>query len=60
MVFKKNILFIHFLERGEGRNKERERNITVQEKHQSVASHTPVTRGLGCSPGRGPDWKSNW
>ena len=30
-----------FLERGEGREKERERNISVWEKHQLVASCTP-------------------
>ena len=34
-----NILLIYFLERGEGRKKERERNINVKEKHQLVASH---------------------
>ena len=30
-----------FLERGEGREKERERNIDVPEKHRLVASHMP-------------------
>ena len=35
-----------FLERGERREKERERNINVQEKYQSVASCTPPTGDL--------------
>ena len=43
------ILF-SFLERGEGRKKERERNIDVWEKYQSVASH---------NPGMCPDWELN-
>ena len=42
-----------FLERREGREKERERNISVQEIHWSVASHTPPTGDL-C-----PDWESS-
>ena len=33
-------LFIYLSERGEGREKERERNIDVREKHQLGASHT--------------------
>ena len=32
------ILFYLFLERGEGRDKDRERSIDVREKHQWVAS----------------------
>ena len=39
--------FIYLLERGEGRKKERERNIDVQETHSSVASATH------------PNWTSN-
>ena len=36
-------MFFLFLERGEGREKERERNTHVWEnRHQSVASHTPT------------------
>ena len=35
-----------FLERREGREKERERNIDVQEIHHSVASCTPLTGNL--------------
>ena len=49
--FKKD--FYLFLERGEGREKERE-------KHQCVvASHTPPAGGLACNPGMCPDWESN-
>ena len=33
--------FIFFLEREEGREEKRERNIYVQEKHQLVAFHMP-------------------
>ena len=51
---------IHFLKRyylfifreGEGREKERERNIDVQET--SVASHTPPTGNLAHNPGMSP------
>ena len=35
----KDFIYV-FLERGEGREKERERDIAMREKHQSVASHT--------------------
>ena len=42
------IAFIYlFLERGEGREKERERDIGVREEHQSVASQMS------------PDWEPN-
>ena len=44
-----------FLERRQGREKERER-----EKHQCVvASHVPPTRDLAHNPGMCPDWESN-
>ena len=33
--------FISFLERGEGREKERERKIDVQKKHREATSRTP-------------------
>ena len=47
--------FIYLLsERGEGREKERERNIDV-----CCPSH-PLTGGLACNPGMCPDWESNW
>ena len=45
------ILFIYFLDRGEGRE---------GEKHQCVAgSHAPPTEDLACNPGMCPDWVSN-
>ena len=37
--FSKDFIYL-FLERGEGREKERERNIDVREKHQLVAFPT--------------------
>ena len=52
-------LKILFLERGEGRDKERERNIDVQEIHQLVDSCTPSTGDLALNPGMCPDWESN-
>ena len=51
--------FIYFLERGEGRDKERERNTDVWEKHRSVTSHLPPTGNLARSPGMCPDWELN-
>ena len=50
ITFFKIILFIYFLERGEGREKETERNIVVREKHQSVASRTCPNQGLDPQP----------
>ena len=41
-----------FLERGEGREKERERNIN--------ASHVSPAGDLACNPDMFPDWESNW
>ena len=38
-LLKTDFIYL-FLERGEGREKERERNIDVREKRQSIASHT--------------------
>ena len=52
------ILF-YFLERGERKEKERERNISVREKHESVASHTPPAGDMAHNPGMCPDWESN-
>ena len=43
------ILFIYFLERGERREKERERNINVQ-----------LPGDLAHNPGMCPDWELNW
>ena len=52
-------LFIYFLERGKGRAKKRERDIDVQEIHQSVAPHIQPSRDLACNPGMCPDQESN-
>ena len=43
-----------FLERGEGREKEREETVSV------VASRAPPTVDLVHNPGMCPDWESNW
>ena len=51
------ILFIFW--EGEGREKERERNIDVQEKRLSVAPHMPPTGDLVRNPGMHPDQESN-
>ena len=48
------ILFIYFLERGEGKEKERKRNINVW----LLLVH-PLQGNLACSPGMCPDWESN-
>ena len=52
-IFKKYIFKILYLfsERGGGRGKERERSINVREKHQLVASHTPLPGDLARNPG---------
>ena len=49
-----------FSERGERREKEGERNISVREKHRSVASHRPPTRDPALNPGVYPDQELNW
>ena len=47
-----------FLERGEGREREKERNSDVREKHRSVALvHAPV-RDQTRNPGFCPSWAS--
>ena len=54
--FFSKILFIYlFLERWEGREKEKERNVDVQETQRPFASLTPPTGGLACNPGMCPD-----
>ena len=53
------ILFIFILERGGGQEKEKERNIDMREIHQLVASCTPSTGDLACTPGMCPDWELN-
>ena len=52
-IFKK-ILFIYFLERGEGKEKDRKRNINVWSPLTS-----PPMRNLAHNPGMCPDWESN-
>ena len=44
---------------GEGREKRRERNIDVREKHWSVASHVLSCQDWTHNLGTGPDWESN-
>ena len=44
-----------FLDRGEGREKEQERNINVW----LPLTHSPY-EDLDCNPGMCPDWESNW
>ena len=53
----KNFIYL-FLERGKGREKERERNIDVWEKHWLPLAHTP-TRDRTRNPGTCPDWELN-
>ena len=52
-IFKK-ILFIYFLERGGGKEKDRKRNINVWSPLTS-----PPMRNLAHKPGLCPDWESN-
>ena len=60
-LFFKDFIYL-LLERGEGTEKEKERNSSVQEIYQLVASHTPspnwgiwpATQAHAC-----PDWESN-
>ena len=49
----------YFLEREEGREKERERNINVKEKHQLVAFCMPSTGDTAHNSGMCPDGESN-
>ena len=43
-----------YLDRGERSERERERHISVREKHWSVASHVPPTEDLAHNPGMCP------
>ena len=52
-LFLKYFIYL-FLERGEGREKEREINI-----HVYVASHVPSTGDLARNLGLYPDWELN-
>ena len=49
ITLKKDFIDL-FVESGAGREKEKERNINVREKHPSVASHTPPTGDLAGNP----------
>ena len=53
--FLKDFIYLLLGRRG-GREKERERNIDVQEVYRSVASRTPPTEHLAHNPGMCPDW----
>ena len=54
-------LFLFLLERGEGKENKRKRNIHVRKKHQSVASLAHVlTRDQAHNIGMCPDRESNW
>ena len=59
LFLKKYFIYI-LLERGEWREKERERNIDVWEKHILVVSHTPPVGDLAHNPGRYLVLESNW
>ena len=58
IYFFKDFFYL-FWERREGREEERETNITVWEKHQFVASPMQPNWGLGHNPGKCPDWEPN-
>ena len=47
------------LERGGGRERERERNLDVRERHQSVFSWRRLDQDLTPNLGMCPDWESN-
>ena len=48
-------IFIYlFLEKGEGREREKGRNMDAREKHQSVASHVYPNWGLNLQSRHGP------
>ena len=53
-------VFVWFLERGGGKEKERERNIHVWEKHGSGTFHTPPTGDQAHNPDTHTDRASNW
>ena len=54
-LFFFKILFFLFLERGEGKKKERERNISVW-----LPFACPPTGDQACNPGMYPNWELNW
>ena len=57
-VFFLDFIYL-FLESGKGREKEREKNIHVWEKHPSIASRMPPTGNPARNPSMCPDWESN-
>ena len=57
-LFFKYFIYL-LLQRGEGREQERERNIDMQEKHQLAASRMPTTGDLAHNPAMCPDWELN-
>ena len=66
LYFKARFLFFFFLRfypfifREKEREKKRERNIYVREKHQSATSpHTWANGDWTCNPGICPDWELN-
>ena len=59
IVFFFFLRFYLLLKREEGREKERERNITVWEKHHHLPLPHTSPRGLACNPGMCSDWESN-
>ena len=54
-LLKNIFLFIYFLERGEGKEKDKERNI-----HVWLPLAWPPTGDLAYNPGMCPDWELNW
>ena len=62
LIITKPLYFLNFiylfLERGEGKEKDRERNISEGKTHGSVASHTLPTGELAHNPGMCPHWES--
>ena len=54
-----NILLTLFLERGEVREKERQRNINARQKHPLVGPPMQPARDQAHNPGMCPDWESN-
>ena len=53
------MFFIDFRERGRGKKRERKRNISVREKHQSIASCINLTGNQTHDLGMCPDRESN-
>ena len=54
LFLKKDFIYL-LLERGEGKEKERERSIDVW----LSLTHVLPTGDLACNPGLCPDWESN-